>query len=630
MASQHSRRSFLKSAAAVAASASAITFSGNAAAQSPERRGAGRGMRAGREITAEAIEREIRRRARAQVPAEILVADYYRIDTKIGYDLPVRRVDHPQLGVTTIANYPWQIWVTWAMEERICSLAAAAEWLNDEEARAACLRDLEALAEWPAYGENLLCAGHTGRMMSRAAAWPWVGEELRAKLKEGGRRLVAEVLPQVRKNYGENTTTAAILALENPATMLHNIRLIGTVGAALSARMSGDPALEELDRQVAAVMGAILEMRVRGHSEGVAYDGYILDFIADWLAGAPAEMRAAVLDHPRLKDYLDESYMIGAPGAAELVAPVGDVEPREMPFHLGAQAKLQTLQKDPVRAWHLSRLNLEWVPADGLIALREVAGDLAGAEAPAAGALDAHYVVALREGWSGDDPAVVISCTNSTMSHLPPDNGTILIGAHGQWILSDPGYQQYERGLERDFTYGPTAHNCPMINGVAQSIRAPKRLALERTGDGLLHTEIDLTACYAPEAKAKSVVRRVWLDAAKGIVVVADAVEGEALEKVAWHWHGNSEAAWWAADGAVRMTVGRDSLWVASPQIALAGANVKRLPGNTDMLSIVAEREGAAPVTWWVFTLGKKPAAVAAAPDAKALEVAGKRYSAQA
>lgn len=46
--------------------------------------------------------------------------------------------------------------------------------------------------------------------------------------------------------------------------------------------------------------------------------------------------RRPILRHPNFGHFLDQSYMLSAPGAAHQVAELSDVEAREMPFHFSA------------------------------------------------------------------------------------------------------------------------------------------------------------------------------------------------------------------------------------------------------------------------------------------------------
>ncbi len=237
----------------------------------------------------------------------------------------------------------------------------------------------------------------------------------------------------------------------------------------------------------------------------MAYDGYVLDFIADWLGTIPPGDRAAIVEHPRFEEYLEQSYMLGAPGAAGNLAELSNVEPREMPFHLSAQAKLLALRPNPVRSWLLRQSPLELLRTDALAALRRAEGVAAGWRARS-GALDAHYAVVLRSGWEAEDLAVAVSCSTSPMAHLQLDSGTLVLGTRGHWLIADPGYQQYAPGDERDFTVGPTAHNAPLVNGQALAEKRPRRLWLEEVDPRLRRLGVDLTACY-PQASALRAMR---------------------------------------------------------------------------------------------------------------------------
>jgi hypothetical protein len=350
----------------------------------------------------------------------------------------------------------------------------------------------------------------------------------------------------------------------------------------------------------------------------------VLDFAADWLHTLPEAERAPLLDHPQMQRLLEQSYLLSAPGAAEEVAELSDVEPREMPFHLSAQAKLLRLRRSPDRTWFLERCRLDWLRADGLAALRQFVGPLR-TQAPAAGACDAQYALVLRSGWAPDDLAVAASCTDSPAGHLQADSGTLVIGSAGKWLIADPGYQQYMQGDEREFTVGPSAHNAPVFGKCAVTLKRPRRLVLETLADGVQHAAIDLTACYAAAAGVKSAVRHVWLSG-KNLVVAADCVATAAPAPVKYHWHAHRAAAW-QFDGAwAALRVGGTDLCFSSPQMQISGACLQRLPGSRGQLTLVAARESAAPTIWWVFFLGAKPPLLQTSADGRQLTVLGRTF----
>ncbi|NLY02259.1 MAG: hypothetical protein GXY83_39745 [Rhodopirellula sp.] len=552
-----------------------------------------------------AVEAEIRGRARWQLEQTRLIVDYYRVGRKIAYPLPLPELVIPEVLVPSIAVYPWATWLLWTLEERIDCLGWTAQWFGDEQARLAATADLAALARWPTYQQYTspdLSSAHAGRILWTASTrWGWLNDDLRRSVREACVRHVEAVLPASDKLYASVRTKEDVLGRESPHTLLHNIPLIGTVGAALTATAVGHSAAAVLNARVQALFGAVLDLRSQGYSEGVAYDGYVLDFVADWLAALPAAEQSAILDHPNLNHYLEQSYMLGAPGAIEQVAELSDVEPRQMPFHLSAQAKLLQLQRHPLRSWLMARCPLDVLRSNGLVALRDLL-DMPSGEEPPAGALESHYAAVLRSGWESEDLAVAVACSTSPMGHIQSDSGTLVIGTGGNWLVTDPGYQQYVRGEEREFTVGAAAHNAPLINNHAPSLKRPRKIVLEAVSPSVRRVAVDLTQCYAAEASLNTLVRHVWLSN-KNLVVVADQVEAAKSPQAIYHWHAAPTAAWWFEDGWALVAQGNARLWLACSQGRLAGADLHRLSGSRGQLTLVSTIDGAGPVVWWAFAL---------------------------
>jgi len=125
---------------------------------------------------------------------DVLVADFYRIYRKLAYPLPVREIYHPSFHVTGIPGYPWEIWMTWDLEQRINSMGWAAHWSGDERLRELVRRDLEALAGWPEYDvweRPHLAGAHCTRIMAGAwRNWDWIGRNLQEKIEKALGRIV--------------------------------------------------------------------------------------------------------------------------------------------------------------------------------------------------------------------------------------------------------------------------------------------------------------------------------------------------------------------------------------------------------------------------------------------------------
>lgn len=576
-----------------------------------------------------AIEAEIHRRAAWHRAQRRLVVDYYRIRRTLAYPLPARSLAIPGMAVPSISEYPWPIWMSWALEERIYSLAWSTEWKPDEQLTTLVTRDLTALTAFPRYCQldrPDLTSAHCARLMWTAYhRWKLVDGAVKETIQAACARHVEELTPLYEKHYQTVHSKADLAPLAANFSKLHNIPLIGTIGAALSASVINHPGAAEINRIIGIIFQGILDARASGYSEGVGYDGYVLDFIADWLSILPAPERDRFLNHPHFDDCLEESYRLSVPGAMEQVAELGDVEPREMPFHQAAQVKLARWRPTPLRGWFLGNWPPARMRADALGNLRDRI-DRLPRDAPNEPAANAHYAVVLRSGWQHSDLAAAMSATNSPTAHLPPDNGTLVIGSAGKWILADPGYEQYMQDEERVFTLGPAAHNYPLINGRQQTSKKPKLVRLDAPSSDLCRATIDLAACYPAPLNSRTISRHLWR-AGNRCVLVADQLDLESPARVVYHWHGHPEAAWWSDSGQLLLSVDNADLWFASPGKPLELAAVSRLAGSRGQLTAIAAFDPAPAVIWWVFSLGRPVPQVAAQDSARALTLEGRTFS---
>lgn len=555
-------------------------------------------------------EKELQLRAEREKPKTRLVANYYRIRRKLAYPLPLRSLSTPTLKIPDIPNYPWGIWLLWDLEERMNALRWAAYSQQDDSARSLYLDDLEALAEWPRYRERPipdLSAAHAARLLFQAyQEIPDLGS-IRDKIEAAFQRLLDDILPEARKLFGLFHKAEEVLSRPEPHEVLHNFPWIGATSVGLAARALNHPDREEIDRFLSALLAAFLECRKTGLTEGVAYDGYILDFVLPWLEGLPEKVQDEFLSHPRLGDMPNQSLLLGVPGNAANVAEIGDVEPDYMPFHLSALAKLLLLREDPQGLWHLRRCPASWLRSDALAALLKLQ-DRSDREAEISQTADANYALALRSGWNQEDLAVVMSANQSPMGHLPPDSATIVIGSRGRWLIDDPGYQQYMQNAERNFSRGPQAHNAPLING-CETIRRPTRRQIAYRQDSLTlqRMEIEFSETYPEDLSLERVRRIVWLLGNTG-VVVADEIRGKSVKWVDYNWHGHPDLAWWEENGKVCLYApDGTTLWIQNPQNSLSMSDITRVSGSRGQLTLQSQITHGLPWVWWVFSLGSEP-----------------------
>lgn len=556
------------------------------------------------------ISQELTNRASRLAIESFLVVHYYRIRKRIALPLPIKDPVTSSHTVRAFSSpYPWSIWLTWSLENRVLALGEYVCQTNDWVARTAVEADLSALACWKTYRESErpdLAYAHAVRMLWVAfSRWDWLDADMRTMLRDALLRAVEDALPFSDRLHGQFDSVQALLAEPSPHQHLHNIPLIGTCALALAAKVVGHSASPRLDARVVHLVTAALSLRMDGFTEGASYDGYVLCFVADWLASLMPAARDEILAHPAFTGLVEQIIELAVPGDVMCTAPLGDVEPVEMPFVWSALAKLQALQPNARAAWALSQCNLAQLRADALVALAHLPEHLS--EAPTVQSPDRlNYALVLRTGYAADDVAVAMGLSSSPMGHIQCDNGSVVLGSRGRWWLDDPGYQQYLQTSERKFTVGPTAHNAPVIGGYAQVHKQSELIASKRLADApdVQFALVDLTACYPAKAGVGRIRRAVWLVGGQHLVVCDEMVAVAA--SVAYHWHGDPCLFWCLQDGAASMVSEDDPdlcLHVFSPQITLTPADLHRLPGSRGQQTLTATVFPSSDTTiWWVFS----------------------------
>jgi hypothetical protein len=180
-----------------------------------------------------------------------------------------------------------------------------------------------------------------------------------------------------------------------------------------------------------------------------------------------------------------------------------------------------------------------------------------------------------------------------------------VLGWHGRFWITDPGYQQYRKGEERDYTLEAQAHNAPVINGAAQKHKAARVVRVACDSAGRPHTRLDLAACYADLPADAAVTRDVWLAAAGApALVVRDLFSALPPDaEILHHWLGGHHLAWAFVDGWARLSDGRRAIWIGTSAGKILPASLSRHPGSRGPIALAhrAKLSGPAGTQWWVF-----------------------------
>lgn len=75
---------------------------------------------------------------------------------------------------------------------------------------------------------------------------------------------------------------------------------------------------------------------------------------------------------------------------------------------------------------------------------------------------------ALRSGWGDEDHLLCFTSSSSAKDHNHKDQNNLVINVGGEWLLTNPGYQDYVPGPKADYTTGTVGHNSLLVNGQGQ------------------------------------------------------------------------------------------------------------------------------------------------------------------
>ena len=303
------------------------------------------------------------------------------------------------------------------------------------------------------------------------------------------------------------------------------------------------------------------------------------------MAGLPDRPQMLQESRDAFRSQVEHWMALTVPGRCDLQAPLGDVEP-EMTFWATALMRIAGWYDWRDAGWLLRRFPLERMRAPALTCALAQWPWPGRAHAPAAGPRELPNALSLRTGWEREDLLAVVGLSRGNMGHLHADGGQLILGWQGRCWITDPGYQQYRRGEERDYTLDAEAHNAPVIGGVAQTRRAARAELLEIDAAGRQHARVDLSACYEGLPRGAAIRRDVWLMDSGGAVVARDTLGSLGKDaQVSTSWHGAAHLAWAFRQGWVRLSDGERALWVGTYPGTLEAAQLTRHPGSRGPLT---------------------------------------------
>ncbi len=547
---------------------------------------------------------------------------YYRIGYTMAFPLPVSDIPlFMPKGINDMSHYPWSIWLSWELRERWNTLYAAWKNLDDYTSAQILQNELSLLANWRNYfdetGTAGLCTAHFASCLARFLKdkTGWDKAKYDMAMKAANRILNEAVMPWFEVTWkGKDDILVPDLA---------NIPCIVLMSSAYLADVIQSVHSETLREKSYQVLEAWRSYRLDkdcAYTEGTAYDGYFLDSATEWLNNLESADDMLSKMKEAFRTVFESWLLLTLPGRADIHAPIGDVEP-EMPFWTNVMTRFLEWYDWHEGTWLLRHIAPVRLPtytigkmlygttlSNKVIATCEEV-DLPGYKKSElckakyfSAALPSAAV--LRTGWDMKSCLVAVSNGRAKVGHLHYDNGHIVIGHQGRFWITDPGYQQYRPGQERDFTLGEQAHNVPVVNGTVQTRRAGKITTLEMLKGGLQHLSIDISGCYETISDASSVIREVWLVPGENyIVAVRDSIDtSKKSVPISYYWQGGTHLAWSFTEGWARLSNGVFSLWIGTNLEEIKPVDLLRHEGTRGPLTLRHLCNIKGNPVWWVFS----------------------------
>ncbi|MCH6268985.1 heparinase II/III domain-containing protein [Neobacillus citreus] len=128
---------------------------------------------------------------------------------------------------------------------------------------------------------------------------------------------------------------------------------------------------------------------------------------------------------------------------------------------------------------------------------------------------------AFRNGWDKESHLLAFASSGSAKGHNHYDQNNFVLHVHDEWLMTNPGYQDYVPGPRNTFTTGTVGHNAMLINGGGQT-----ELGRSRIADWYLSPSYDFCTGDATDAYNGAVKqwKRAILHIDQGYFLIVDRV----------------------------------------------------------------------------------------------------------
>lgn len=424
-------------------------------------------------------------------------------------------------------DYPFWTRLSREIEQQLVTLSLAWSLTGEERYAAKATQILLALANWQKWHEydkatNNLSLPHF--TMGAAIAY----DELHDRLSPDEQATVQEAILELGLRP---------MSYWFHDRLDHNIVVLMNAGMLLGALAIGDDT-PYLDKYVTEPLDALrwylTQREESGTTEGLVYTSYACGTI--FKAGSAARRVTGddtLLRSPFMRETLPDLYLYlrgGAGGFANLS------DARYLESDPGAlMLQHYNEYEDRRAAWLVQRSSV-----DGAALFPHLQRDL---PSPSAAALDFPRSrrftpfdwAALRTGFGDDDTLVAFTSSPSAVGHNHFDQNHFILNTGGDWLICDPGYQNYTPGPEHVFTNATIGHNALLVNDEGQLTRGHGRIIAAELGEDIDLVTGDATAAY--EGRLERWHRHVLFAKPDYVLIVDDIIPAAVADRLTLLFH---------------------------------------------------------------------------------------------
>ncbi|MBE6550700.1 MAG: DUF4962 domain-containing protein [Ruminococcaceae bacterium] len=382
---------------------------------------------------------------------------------KVTYELPLEMPGYRKNPPTYLAGGQYPYWTAMGsnIKARLQTLSLAYLLTGNEKYSRRAIDWCLWLSEWkswsdPTYGNGTGCLDSGYITFGVCTVYDTLYDVMTEKERDTIKKAIYERSLKAHLTTWNTTTDHNVQMVQTAA--------LGTAGALLLGEY---PEAGEAINRAIEYFKIFLDRRMySGNHEGNMYTSLSMEYMmvaVDHIARVTGD--PTVMEHPYMSEFLFEWMIAGGDNKTGSFADIGDAS-TSTGFFITASV-LNTHMKNGYAGYFLKLQKDYGAYFEGLVyRVDDPVVTVPGDELQSVYLKEVGWG-SMRTGWNADDTLLVFTASTSTMGHNHPDNNSFLINSNGVWVASDPGYQDYSPGDNRDYTLFD-GHSTIYVDGESQ------------------------------------------------------------------------------------------------------------------------------------------------------------------